>query len=93
MGIKAKVRSAVKAVEKKTGIDFPDEQIGSAVSKAASKGNIEKAKVVVHKVANKENLEKAAGAVKKVATKENLDKAAGVVKRWRLKRISTELPE
>jgi acyl carrier protein len=48
------IKKTVKAIEKKTGIDLPDEKI----EKLATKENLEKAKDMISKVATKENVEK-----------------------------------
>ena len=47
------IKSAVEIVEKKTGIDLPDEKIEKAVKKVATKENLEKAKDVIEDVAKK----------------------------------------
>ena len=52
MDIKDGVKTAVEMVEKKTGIDLPDEKIEKAVTKAATK-DIEKAKDVLEDVVEK----------------------------------------
>ena len=69
MDIKDGVKTAVEMVEKKTGIDLPDDQIEKAVTKAATKDNIDKAKDVVKKVATKENIEKAKDVLEDVVEK------------------------
>ena len=69
MDVKDGVKTAVKVVEKKTGIDLPDEKIEKAVEKVATKDNIEKAKDVVKKVATKENIEKAKDVLEDVVEK------------------------
>ncbi len=69
MDIKDGVKTAVEMLEKKTGIDLPDEKIEKAVTKAATKDNIDKAKDVVKKVATKENIEKAKDVLEDVVEK------------------------
>ncbi|MBR1824486.1 MAG: hypothetical protein IJ779_09690 [Ruminococcus sp.] len=69
MDIKDGVKTAVEIVEKKTGIDLPDEKIQNTVSKVATKDNIDKAKDVVKKVATKENIEKAKDVIEDVVEK------------------------
>ena len=64
-----KDKDPVKAVEKATGVDLPDEKIEKAVEKVATKDNIEKAKDVVKKVATKENIEKAKDVIEDVVEK------------------------
>ena len=71
MDVKDGVKTAVKIVEKKTGIDLPDEKIEKVVEKAATKENIDKAKEVVKKVATKENIEKAKDVIEDVVEKIN----------------------
>lgn len=71
MDIKDGVKAAVEVVEKKTGIDLPDDKIEKAVTKAATKDNIDKAKDVVKKVATKENIEKAKDVIEDVVEKIN----------------------
>ena len=60
------IKKAVELVEKKTGIDLPDDKIEETVSKVATKDNIDKAKDLVGKVATKENLEKVKDIVDKI---------------------------
>jgi len=69
MDIKDGVKTAVEMVEKKTGIDLPDEKIQKTVEKVATKENIDKAKDVVKKVATKENMEKAKDVIEDVVEK------------------------
>ena len=59
------IKKAVEAVEKKTGIDLPDEKI----EKLASKENIEKAKDMIGKVATKENIAKVKDKVEDIVEK------------------------
>ncbi|WP_294754006.1 hypothetical protein [uncultured Ruminococcus sp.] len=63
------IKKAVELVEKKTGIDLPDEKIEKTVSKVATKENIEKAKDMVSKVATKENIEKVKDKVEDIVDK------------------------
>jgi UDP-N-acetylglucosamine:LPS N-acetylglucosamine transferase len=69
MEIKKGVKEAVEFVEKKTGIDLPDEKIEKTVSKVATKDNLEKAKEMVSKVATKENIEKVKDKVEDIVEK------------------------
>lgn len=48
-----KIKGAVEAIEKKTGIDLPDEKIASTVKKVATKENLEKVKDKVEDVVDK----------------------------------------
>ena len=63
------IKKAVEAVEKKTGIDLPDEKIEKTISKVATKENIDKVKDVAGKVATKENLEKVKDKVEDIVEK------------------------
>ena len=47
------IKEAVELVEKKTGIDLPEEKVEAAVKKVATKKNIEKAKDVLEDVVEK----------------------------------------
>lgn len=53
MEIKKGIKDAVDLVEKKTGIDLPDEKIEKTVEKVATKENIEKAKDILGDVVDK----------------------------------------
>lgn len=53
MEIKKGIKEAVEFVEKKTGIDLPDEKIEKTVSKVATKDNIEKVKDKVEDIVEK----------------------------------------
>ncbi|EWM52995.1 hypothetical protein [Ruminococcus flavefaciens] len=63
------IKKAVEMVEKKTGIDLPDEKIEKTVSKVATKENIDKAKDMISKVATKENIEKVKDKVEDIVEK------------------------
>ncbi|MBR6968321.1 MAG: hypothetical protein IKH78_07265 [Ruminococcus sp.] len=63
------IKKAVELVEKKTGIDLPDDKIEKTVSKVATKDNIDKAKDLVSKVATKENIEKVKDTVGDIVEK------------------------
>ena len=63
------IKKAVEAVEKKTGIDLPDEKIEKTVSKVATKDKIDKAKDMISKVATKENIEKVKDKVEDIVEK------------------------
>lgn len=53
MEIKKGVKDAVELVEKKTGIDLPDEKLEKTVEKVATKENLDKAKDIISGVVDK----------------------------------------
>lgn len=63
------IKKAIETVEKKTGIDLPDDKIEKTVSKVATKDNIDKAKDMISKVATKENIEKVKDTVGDIVDK------------------------